>query len=191
MQQMRQNEKRKVDMRKKLIWLVLLSAAIVVTAIFYAGNVRATMGNGFVAETLAQGTLGEFQVFNQSILPNSTGDENIWLSMQETKGSSDLFVQRNTWAKGGSTGWHSHPGHSLIIVTEGEVTNYESDDPECTPHRYSKGMSFVDSGGSHVHIIRNESTTEEAETIAVQLIPAGAMRRIDVPVVPANCPNIQ
>jgi hypothetical protein len=85
--------------------------------------------------------------------------------------------------------WHSHPGHSLIIVTEGTVTDYESDDPECKPQVYTQGMSFVDSGGRHVHIIRNEGTVEAA-TIAVQLIPAGATRRIDAPA-PANCPNIQ
>jgi hypothetical protein len=33
-------------------------------------------------------------------------------------------------------------------------------------------MGFVDPGGEHVHILRNEGTVE-ARTIAVQLIPAG------------------
>jgi hypothetical protein len=162
----------------------------VVTALFYAGNVWATSSNGSVATTLAKGTLGAFDVFNHSILPNSTGeDEKVWLSMQKTRGSSDLDVQSNVWQMGGSTGWDSHPGHSLIIVTQGSVTDYESDDPECKPHVYTQGMSFADSGGSHVHIIRNEGTVE-ARTIAVQLIPAGAMRRIEA-ATPANCPNIQ
>jgi hypothetical protein len=50
-------------------------------------------------------------------------------------------------------------------------------------------MSFVDAGGSHVHIIRNEGTVV-AQTVAVQLIPAGAVRRIDA-AAPANRPNIQ
>ena len=113
----------------------------------------------------------------------------MWLSMQKTKGSSDLYVQSNVWQPGGSTGWHSHPGHSLIIITAGTVTAYESDDPECKPQVYTQGMSFVDSGGGHVHIIRNEGAVQ-AQTIAVQLIPAGGMRRIDA-AAPANCPNIQ
>jgi quercetin dioxygenase-like cupin family protein len=94
-------------------------------------------------------------------------------------------VQRNTWQPRGSTGWHSHPGRSLIIVTLGTVTDYEGDDPKCTPHVYSKGMGFIDQGGVHAHIVRNESDTE-AETIAVQFIPAGAIRRIDMPN-PGNC----
>ena len=41
-------------------------------------------------------------------------------------------------------------------------------------------MTFVDEGGDHVHVIRNEDAVE-ARTVAVQLIPAGAQRRIDAP----------
>ena len=36
----------------------------------------------------------------------------------------------------------------------------------------------MDEGGDHVHVLRNEGTVE-ARTVAVQLIPAGATRRID------------
>jgi hypothetical protein len=36
-----------------------------------------------------------------------------------------------------------------------------------------------------LHVLRNEGSVE-ARTITVQLIPAGAMRRIDVPD-PGNC----
>jgi len=179
-------------MRQRLMWLVLFCGVIGASALFYAGKVSATPASGFVGTTLAKGTLSSFEVFNHATLPNSGGhddDDNVWWSMQKTKGSSDLYVQSNVWQPGGSTGWHSHPGHSLIIVTEGTLTDYESDDPTCTPHVYTQGMSFVDAGGSHTHIIRNE-TTSEAANIAVQLIPAGATRRIDAPA-PPNCPGIQ
>ena len=47
-------------------------------------------------------------------------------------------------------------------------------------------MGYVDAGGDHVHIVRNEGSIQ-ATGIAVQLIPAGATRRIDVPD-PGNCP---
>jgi quercetin dioxygenase-like cupin family protein len=183
---------KEVAMRQRLKWLVLFSALITVSTLFYARKVSATPPSGFVGTTLAKGTLSSFEVFNHAVLPNSSGDDDerkVWLSMQKTKGESDLYVQSNVWQPGGSTGWHSHPGHSLIIVTEGTVTDYESDDPACKPQVYTQGMSFVDSGGSHSHIVRNESTTVAA-TIAVQLIPAGATRRIDAPA-PPNCPNIQ
>jgi hypothetical protein len=188
------NEKEEVSMRRKLTWLVLLGATIMVT-VLYAGNVLATPAKDFVGTTLAVGRFGEIDVFNHLILPN-IGQEsedreerhkrNIWLSSQKTKGLSDVYVQSNVWKVGGSTGWHTHPGHSLIVVTAGTVTAYEGDDPACKPAVYTQGMGFVDPGGDQVHIIRNEGTVE-ARTIAVQLIPADATRRIDVQS-PGNCP---
>ncbi len=188
-------------MRQRLTWLVFLSAVMVVTALYYAGSVRATAANGFKATTLAQGTFAEFHVFNHSVLPNSTGtdnDENEWLSLQKTEGPSDLYVQSNVWAPVNpttgavaSTGWHTHPGHSLIIVTSGTLTEYMAD---CTPHVYTfvpgqPAPTLVDPGHGHVHIIRNENSVP-ASSIAVQLVPFDpnkANRRIDAPA-PAGCP---
>ena len=37
---------------------------------------------------------------------------------------------------------------------------------------YTAGQSFVDHGGTHIHMVRNEGTVV-AQVIAVQLIPAG------------------
>ena len=160
---------------------MLLSAAIVVTALHYVRKVHATPSQGFTSTTLALGSIGEIDVSNDFISDKGK----IWLSSQNTKGKSDLYVQSNVWDPGGDTGWHSHPGHSLIIVTAGTVTDYEGHDPDCKPHVYTKGMGFVDPGGDHAHIIRNEGDVE-AQTIAVQLIPADAARRIDV-ADPGNC----
>lgn len=175
-------------MRRRLTWLVLLSAAIVVTTLYHAGNVLGTPAKGFMGTTLAVGRFAEIDVFNYFIPPNARkeGDESIWLSLQKTRGLSDLYVQSNVWAPGGHTGWHTHPGHSLIIVTAGTVTAYEGDDPDCKPSVYTQGMGFVDPGGDHVHILRNEGTVE-ARTIAVQLIPADGVRRIDAEN-PGTCP---
>jgi hypothetical protein len=175
-------------MRQRWMLLALLSAAIVITVLYQARNALATPSVGFTGTTLAQGRFNEISVFNTFIPPNSRQDwrkKNLWLSWQKTKGSSDLYVQDNTWAPGGSTGWHTHPGHSLIVVTAGTVTAYEGDDSECKPSVYTTGMGFVDPGGDHVHIIRNEGAIE-AKTVAIQLIPAGQPRRIDV-ADPGNC----
>ena len=160
-------------------------SAVVVVALglgAYAGNVLATTGSGFSATTLAKATYGE--IFSHvHTVPAA------WGELIQTKGSSDLYVQENTWQPGGSTGWHTHPGPSFVIVTEGSVTVYDGDDPTCTGHVYTAGTadnSFVDAGGGHVHIVRNE-TGSVAKTIAVQLIPAGALRRQDA-ADPGNCP---
>jgi hypothetical protein len=174
-------------MRRRLTWLVPVAAAIVV-ALLRAGGVQATPASGFAGTTLARGRFDAFEVFNHDVLGSAAGSRRhgrAWVSLQKTKGASDLYVQTNVWQPGGSTGWHTHPGHSLIIVTAGEVTAYEGDDPECTPHVYSQGMGFVDHGGDHVHVIRNEGAVE-ARTVAVQLIPADATRRLDAPD-PGHC----
>jgi hypothetical protein len=168
-------------MRTKLM-LVLFSAAITVTGLYYAKPALATPGQGFTSTVLAQGQFGEINVFNQFI-PASA--KNIWLSLQKTKGVSDGSVLLNVWQPGGSTGWHTHLGHTLIFVTAGAVTQYEGDDPTCTPHVYTAGMSFVDAGGDHVHLVKNEGTVV-AQVIAVRLIPEGQPGRIDTPD-PGNC----
>lgn len=188
-------------MRGKLTWLMLSGAAIAVTALYHAKKVEATPPNGFSGTTLAVGKFGKIDVFNHSIQQDASNDfdwrrphkKKTWLSWQKTKGTSDLYVQSNVWQPGGSTGWHTHPGHSLIIITAGTVTAYEGEDPNCKPSEYTVGMGFVDPGGDHVHNIRNEGTVE-ARTIAVQLIPArpdgsssAPDRRIDAEN-PGNCP---
>ena len=135
------------------------------------------------------GTFGEIDVSDQFVQPKLAqrpAKSDLWVSRQQTKGSSELYVQSNVWQTGGSTGWHTHPGHSLIIVTKGTVTAYEGEDPECKPHLYSAGMGFVDRGGGHVHMIRNESN-DEARTVSVQLVPAGQPRRVEARD-PGNCP---
>ena len=169
-------------MQRRLMWVVLLSAAIMLTALFHASPAWATPANGFTSTPLAQGQFDQFNVFNSFVLPNSQ----VWLSRQRTKGLSDGAVLVNVWQPGGSTGWHTHPGHTLIFVTAGTVTQYQSDDPNCTPHVYTAGMAFVDEGGAHVHIVRNEGSVP-AQVIAIRLIPAGQPGRIDAPA-PGNCP---
>lgn len=160
--------------------LMLLSLAVIVGAAGYAATLLATPGSGFTASTLAVGRFDEMDVKN--LVPRNDH----WQAQLKTQGYSDLYVQSNVWVPGGTTGWHTHPGHSLIIVTAGTVTAYDADDPGCTPQVYSKGMGFVDPGGGHVHLLRNEGA-EEARTMAVQLVPADATRRIDAPA-PGNCP---
>jgi quercetin dioxygenase-like cupin family protein len=174
-------------MRRRPTCLVLFSATIAAAAaLYHPGSASATMAEGYESTLLAVGRFGEMDASNS--FPQGAkagGNAQLWLSLQETKGSSDIYVQSNVWAPGGSTGWHTHPGHSLIIVTAGTLTDYEGHDPKCKPHVYKKGTAFIDPGGEHVHILRDESAVE-AKTIAIQIIPANAERRIEV-ADPGNC----
>lgn len=141
-----------------------------------AGVVLATPGSGFTAAQQWKGVFDEIDVKAET--------DSYELELK-TKGVSDVYVTRNAIAVGGHSGWHTHPGPSLIIVTVGEIMAYDGDDPTCTPKRYRAGEGFVDPGNGHVHLLRNESGAP-AETVAVQFLPQGATRRIDAPA-PGNC----
>lgn len=182
-------------MRRKLMWMATV-AGLAILADMYGGSVRATEAVGFMSTTIAQGRFDDIDAATQVLreFGDLTPRKDLWLSLQKTKGPSDLYVQSNEFLVGGTSGWHTHPSHSLIIVTAGTVTAYEGDDPSCTPKTYSSravngsaNMGFVDPGGDHVHLLRNEGSIV-ARTVVVQLIPAGASRRIDVSPAPGNCP---
>src|SRR5437660_12425713 len=116
-------------MRETLTWPVLCSTVIIVARLYHTRKAHATAAQGFASTTIALGRFGEIDVFSKLIAPANKGD--LWLSFQQTKGSSDLFVQNNIWQPGGSTGWPTYPGHSLITVTAGTVPTYEWNDPDC------------------------------------------------------------
>ena len=87
----------------KLAFVVLLGIATVVTGLG-SGEALATPSSGFSATTLAVGGFDEFDVFNQFVLHGGPPprNNNLWLSMQKTKGLSDVYVQSNTWQAGGN-----------------------------------------------------------------------------------------
>ena len=163
--------------------LLLIAPALAIIAVLTAVPALATPPSGVTTEFIVGSATGG-ATFAEIDAYVKTGD---WKVRIDTKGESDLYVVRNTFAVGGHTGWHTHPGPSLITVTVGTITAYEGDDPACTPHVYPQGSTFIDPGGGHVHILRNESGAT-AVTVAVQLVPAGASRRIDVTPAPGNCP---
>ena len=174
--------------RNKWVWPLGLAIAGLAVHGGLVGATKAT-DPGFAGTTLATATFGPIDSHVVSANPQ-------WEEMITTHGNSDLYVQQNDWDPGAcngcvpSSGWHTHPGPSLVIVTKGSVTEYDGDDPNCTPHVYTADTpnnSFIDIGGGQVHIVRDESGAP-AQTIAVQLIPAGADRRQDVATSPGNCP---
>ncbi len=186
-------------MRRK--WYALFCAALL-AVVCGAPLVHATAANtGYTTVFIVKGaTFSPFMVLNQAShedLPAGFDGQH-WLSLQKTEGPSDVYVVNNSWkpinfdGNNGiaSTGWHTHPGHSLIVVTAGTLTEYEGDD--CTRHTYMVGVTFVDPGDGHVHIVRNEGNVT-ASTIAIQIVPSDpnkANRRIDAPA-PVACTYIQ
>jgi quercetin dioxygenase-like cupin family protein len=99
--------------------------------------------------------------------------------------ASDLSIIKNTFAPGGSFGWHRHPGPSLVMVTQGILTLYEEGD-NCTVGRLvPAGSGFIDMA-EHTHIVKNE-TNATVEVYVVRMLAVGATPRIDMPA-PDGCP---
>jgi hypothetical protein len=161
-------------------WWVCASLAGVLGVGLCSAPVQATT-NTAKSTILAQSVVSPVTVFGHG----HTAAGGPWAALLATFGQTDGYVVDNQFAPGQTTGWHSHPGPSLIFVVNGTVTNYQSDAPHCAGKSYSKGSSFIDAGGTDVHTLVNEGSVP-AETIAVQLIPSGQPRRIDEPE-PANC----
>lgn len=162
-------------------------AVLIVTAGFFLSNVSGALATPLSGVTTV--SIGKARFVDDiharvrtDVDPGTRTD--FWQAVIDTKGASDLEVIQNTIAPGGSFGWHSHPGPSLVIVKSGTATFYLASDPTCTPHVVQQGQGFVDEGGD-VHIVRNQGTVDLV-TVVASLIPAGFARRIDEPN-PGNC----
>ena len=159
---------------KKLIGGAALLAGLAVLVI--VATALATPGVGVTSTTFA---VGAFDQIHAKTLSSS------WQARIDTKGATDVHILENRIVPGGTFGWHSHPGPSIVVVKSGALTLYSGDDPTCTPHVVAAGSGFVDDGGD-VHVVRNEGSVD-AVVYVTSLVPKGAARRIDEPS-PGNCP---
>ena len=166
---------------KILILPLLIALSLIVVA-----PARATPSCGMLPPvTLA---LGHYPSGLLNLMCNEF-DSYGWNLKMMVKGDSDVYVIQNTFPAGAHSGWHTHPGPSLITVVSGALTVYEASDPTCTPKIYTAGQSFTDIGCGDVHLVRNEGSVV-AQDVAVQIVPKEAPRRIDVTPAPSNCPLI-
>jgi quercetin dioxygenase-like cupin family protein len=130
------------------------------------GTALATRAINFSSTLIARGTLSESVHFNSGAVKF------------QTKGSVEFVTNTVTIAANGSSGWHAHPGVTLVTVASGTVAHY---DAHCTRTVYPAGTAFVESG-DHPLVVRNESATTPAVNIVTFLVPAGTTAlRIDKP----------
>ena len=177
-------------MRRKLIWALTLALAGVAV---YGGTAMATPPSG-VSNPPWSPVIGRFQggidtTAKTDVDPGTATD--FWKVDINAKGATDVHVLENIIAPGGTFGWHSHPGPSLVIVKSGTLSVYHGTD--CTSsEEYGPGAplgsTFVD-GGHDVHMVRNNTAVVD-EVYVVSFVPAGFARRIDEPNPdPGVCPN--
>jgi quercetin dioxygenase-like cupin family protein len=75
---------------------------------------------------------------------------------------------------GWSSGWHSHPGPTIVVVVRGTLSRYHGD---CTRTESTAGQAFVE-GDSHAGVVRNESAGE-VELQVTYVTPRGVPLRTD------------
>ena len=142
----------------------LLAVALIVV---FAGTVLATPARDFSAIRLARGTVSESVHFN-------TGEVKF-----QTKGPVALVTNQVTILPGGSSGWHFHPGVTLVSVASGSVVRY---DAHCMATVFPAGTAFVEAG-DHPLLVANEGDIP-AINIVTFMVPAGTPDtglRIDSP----------
>ena len=170
-------------MKSKWLWALLVGVLGVAVSV---GNVFATPTRGVTTSLIGIGRFGDIDATTKTDIDPATRTD-FWQARINTKGITDVHVLQNTIAPGGTFGWHSHPGPSLVIVKSGTATFYLASDPSCSPQVVQAGSGFVDNGHD-THVVRNEGSVDLV-TVVVSFVPAGFARRIDEPA-PANCPNL-
>jgi quercetin dioxygenase-like cupin family protein len=107
----------------------------------------------------------------------------------QTKGDVEIAFQRIVIQQGGTLGWHSHPGPTVVTVRAGTLSFYHAE--ACTHEiEYATGQSFSNLP-DEIHMARNEGTTEVV-LFAVYFVPLRTppvALRIDQPSPGAGCPQ--
>lgn len=142
----------------------------------------ATPGSGFTPTPIVN---GHFGTLNENTAGDKTGQ---WGMILKTLDDTDIGADRLSLAAGAYSGWHAHPSHVFVTVTQGSVTWYDGSDPLCTSHTYTTGQSFIERA-YRIHNVRNASNSATAEYVTVIIRPegfVGAAFRLDRPM-PNNC----
>ena len=141
------------------------------------GRTRWVLGASMIAASLAltsvafaTGSTGSVvsEVVGAGSMPNGIG-------LAITPGTNTV-VARFTFGPNSSTGWHTHPGKTLVTVKSGTFTVYHARD--CQPTVYGPGDAFVELP-STVHIGRNETDGVVELGVVFFGVPIGGSPRID------------
>jgi Cupin domain len=164
-------------MKRRMSLMAATAAATALLALASLVSIAtASPPSGATPTVLARGTYDAFEVG-----PGPKGSVDF---TAKAGAPMDIIVRQHDYAPGASTGWHTHPGPVFITVTKGQLTFYESDDPDCKPHVVSAGHGYEDTG--HGHIGRNE-TEQPAQDISVIIAPVGGAFRGELPAPGPHC----
>ena len=101
--------------------------------------------------TVALASHAPFMFVGETPFVTANFDEDVHVNSDrvkfQTKGPTDVRVQRLNVSPGGYSGWHHHPGIVIVTVASGSITYTLSD---CSSKTYGPGLPngavFVESG---------------------------------------------
>ena len=161
--------------------VVMAIVGLVALGVGLIGNALATTASLFTAET-ARGPL-----VDRTLDVNwRFGPEN--RVKLQTQGPVEIAAQRIVIQPGGTLGWHSHPGPTVVTILRGTMSFYHAED--CTMEiEYAQGQSFSNMP-DEIHMARNEGDVELV-VYASYFVSAGTppvALRIDQPSPGPECP---
>jgi quercetin dioxygenase-like cupin family protein len=169
------------------------SGLLVLTVVYFdvpvGGAVRSNAATpacaeGADANNLPEGPAGSGITFN---LPGGIVQRSTFAAASTITAAAerDVLVQRNTVAPGGHSGWHSHPGASVVYVESGTLTIYEG---TCIKQSYTAGQGVVEAP-NHLLLARNEGASPVLLRVVFFDVPVAGSARIDQPE-PATCTGL-
>ncbi len=133
-------------MRKTAITATVVGG---VAAIAATGAI-ATPPSGLKSQLLARGEAGRFNIHDKSMH-----------FKLDAKRPTQVALVRATLDPHGSTGWHGHPGPSMVIVATGTLTMLEAgDDGGCSVHAFRAGSAFGHPEHVHNFVNRTDAVVE-------------------------------
>jgi hypothetical protein len=139
----------------------------------------ATIGVAVVGTLVAAAALGSPGSGNTiTTLVTANFDQTIHLNSDrvkfQTKGATDVRIQKIVFAPGAFSGWHHHPGMAIVSVESGAVTLWDSD---CSSQTYGPGLP-------------NGAVLTESGDAPQQVTSAGGATVYAVFVAPSNDPPV-
>jgi quercetin dioxygenase-like cupin family protein len=114
-----------------------------------------------------------------TVVPIASAEIDQRVRIGQAAGESTV-VARFNFEPGGTTGWHTHPGKTVVLVTKGQFTVYRDHEGECRSRTYGPGEGFVELRTS-VHTGVNEGD-DPVKLVAVFFrVPDDGTTRIDQP----------
>lgn len=90
---------------------------------------------------------------------------------------TDVAFDAVTINPGGETGWHTHPGPELLVVTRGVLTFRRSDGVTCVTEQVRAGQAFVGAAAGELHAAHNEGTDATEFIVTLFDVPPGKPTR--------------